>query len=261
MRDIGSVARHMRTMACGYPPNAATAGSVETQEPKTQEIEMKSKKLTFTAIAATLCLPLGALAGGDKSHADKKENYESTTASTESEHLNRPHMGADRYITENPEPGLLDDREADDTLAMSEENELATEWRSSSESRMQLTSSDIKTVEESELRDKLTADDLVGKTVVDSNGQEIGEVRAIALTSLNREQSRSSLNSGDSVASSPLSSREAEVHVYIERSDGDSLLEVPMSELSFDEQQDELNLDVAQSELESLTRDTVATTN
>lgn len=210
---------------------------------------MKSRDLKIAAIVAGVSLPLSIYAGGDKSDAGMKDKHASTTAS--SDHLEETHMGADRYITEDSEPGFRSDRDTDDSFAMSEESEASSEWRSEpDESRMQLTSTSIKKVEERELRNKLMADELVGKTVVDRDGQEIGEVRSIALTSLDKQEQQQS--SSDSFPSSSQQGNQAEVHVYIDAQDGDSILEVPLSELTLDDQQEDLRLDVAQSDLDSL---------
>lgn len=152
--------------------------------------------------------------------------------------------------------------------------------------------SKIAKVSEDHLETRLTAEQLIGKSVVDREGNEIGEVKDVGLASVVKQSTQSSTLSGSSTSGDILGSNESlgrpygqsgagigtgqdsmgsissagsssssssirqaeesEVNVYISMKDDDSLLRVPASELSFNELSDQVRLNLSQSDLEQV---------
>lgn len=148
------------------------------------------------------------------------------------------------------------------------------EWnRTGSSQSMASQNKDFHRIKEDKLEEKMTAERLKGKDVVDRNGQKIGEVKAIGLGSSIRESSgkqdatRSASTPGTSSTASASATASAamgsaygmaggdQVNVYIEVDDsvgiGGDLAAVPASSLQFDREEDHLKLNLDRQEFAS----------
>ncbi len=106
---------------------------------------MKYKKILTTTIIASLSLPLGAFAQANGSSG----------------------MSNDRD----------EDRQQNESRWETSQNERSSQWGTSSNDTQKM-----KKVKEKSLEDQTTADHLIGKKVVDREGNEIGEIKDIGLS-------------------------------------------------------------------------------
>lgn len=139
---------------------------------------------------------------------------------------------------------------------------------------------DFKRIKEDKLKDeKRTAEHLIGKKIVDRDGQKIGEIKDIGLSSVLQDDSSSHVagttgTTGTSSTSSTSPSASApvgagamtgrvsmgmgheQVQLYVELDDdvgvdGDDLAVIPASSVRYDSSKQELKLQISRSELAS----------
>jgi hypothetical protein len=137
---------------------------------------------------------------------------------------------------------------------------------------------DFKRISEDKLKDeKRTAKHLMGKKIVDRDGQKIGEIKDIGLSSVLHDDSSSQIagttgTTGTTATSTPSASAsigagamtgraaigmgQEQVQLYVELDDavgleGDDLAVIPASSLRFDSSKQELKLQMSRSEFAS----------
>lgn len=115
---------------------------------------------------------------------------------------------------------------------------------------------DVKRVSADKLKDKITAERLKGKKVVDRDGQKIGKVKHVGLSQALRDSDTDRSNTGSmniSVAGIGSASAGSQVNLYIELDDavgvdGNDLASIPASNVRFDKDSDELKLQIGRQE-------------
>lgn len=137
-------------------------------------------------------------------------------------------------------------------------------------------SQQIERVSEDQLKNMVTADQLKGMKVVDRNGQKVGKVKHVGLSepTAQTDQFRAGASSsagsasgsltasgsapqsaGRSASQSSQNSRNSgQATLYIEldnevRADGDDLASIPVSDVSFDQNKDEVKLQISRQDL------------
>lgn len=137
---------------------------------------------------------------------------------------------------------------------------------------------DFKRIKEDKLKDeKRTAEHLIGKKIVDRDGQKIGEIKDIGLSSVLQDDSSShvagatgagstsstsSPSASASVGAGAMTGRASmgmgheQVQLYVELDDdvgvdGDDLAVIPASSVRYDSSKQELKLQISRSELAS----------
>lgn len=119
-------------------------------------------------------------------------------------------------------------------------------------------SGDVKRVSEDKMEDKITAEHLQGKKLVDRDGQKIGEVKHVGLSQVLRDSGKDRSGAGSMNVSASLpgigsASAGNQVNLYIELDDevgleGDDLASIPASQVRFDKDKDELTLQIGRQE-------------
>ncbi len=131
---------------------------------------------------------------------------------------------------------------------------------------------DFKRITENKLKEeKRTAGNLKGKKIVDRDGQKIGEIKDIGLSSVLHDESSSQVaattgsspSAGATIGAGGMTGRstmgmmgQEQVQLYVELDDavgleGDDLAVIPASSLRYDSKKQELKLEISRSELAS----------
>ncbi len=218
---------------------------------KDQKSMNTKNTLTSLIAGAALLLPAGAFAqaGSDTSGASgASRQYQGSTSATQDTSAQGQQSSSQGRLGSSSDP-----------YSSSSQHGMSGSQHASTHS----SSASIKRVSQDQLKDRVTAESLKGKKVVDRNGQKVGKVKDVGLSdALSGGQSTASIGSSQSsgigqssttVSGLPSQSQSGSVNILVELDDavgeGSELASIPASSLEFDRQNDQLKLDMGSQEL------------